>query len=75
MSDQNEPVEGYLQIVATVREYVEEQIQLGFTELIEPEEEPEFAEFDIERLRDEALGCERCELHQGRNTVVFGTRG
>ena len=73
MSDQNEPVEGYLQIVATVREYVEEQIQLGFTELIEPEEEPEFAEFDIERLRDEALGCERCELHQGRNTVVFGT--
>ena len=73
MSDQNEPVEGYLQIVATVREYVEEQIQLGFTELIEPEEEPEFAEFDIERLRDEAMGCERCELHQERNTVVFGT--
>ena len=54
---------------------MEEQIQLGFTELIEPEEEPEFAEFDIERLRDEALGCERCELHQGRNTVVFGNRG
>ena len=34
---------------------------------------PEFAEFDIEKLRDEAMGCERCELHQGRNTVVFGT--
>ena len=53
---------------------MEEQIQLGFTELFEPEEEPEseFAEFDIEQLRDEAMGCERCELHQERNTVVFG---
>ena len=50
-------------------------MQLGFTELFEPEEEPEseFAEFDIEQLRGEAMGCERCELHQGRNTVVFGT--
>ena len=73
MSDQNEVVEGYLEVVATVREYVEEQMQLGFTELFELEEEPEFAEFDIEQLRHEAMGCERCELHQGRNTVVFGT--
>ena len=75
MSDQNEVVEGYLEVVATVREYVEEQMQLGFTELFEEEEEPEseFAQFDIGQLRDEAMGCERCELHQGRNTVVFGT--
>ena len=75
MSDPNEVVEGYLEVVATVREYVEEQMQLGFTELFEEEEEPEseFAQFDIGQLRDEAMGCERCELHQGRNTVVFGT--
>ena len=75
MSDQNEVVEGYLEVVATVREYVEEQMQLGFTELFEEEEEPEseFAEFNIDQLGDEAMGCERCELHQGRNTVVFGT--
>ena len=76
MSDQNEVVEGYIEIVATVREYVEEQMQLGFTELFEAEEEEpasEFAEFDIEQLREEAMGCERCELHEGRNTVVFGT--
>ena len=72
MSDQNETAQGYLELVATVREYVEEQIQLGFTELVEPEEKSEFSEFDIEQLRDEAMGCERCELHQGRNTVVFG---
>ena len=73
MSDQNEVVQGYLQIVATVREYVEEQMQLGFTELLEPEEKSEFSEFDIGQLRHDAMGCERCELHQGRNTVVFGT--
>lgn len=77
MPNQNEAIEGYLEIVATVREYVEEQMQLGFTELLEPEEEPEsqpeFAEFDMTQLSDAAMGCERCELHQGRGTVVFGT--
>jgi len=49
---------------------VEEQIQLGFTELLEPQP---FADFDLKKLRDEALGCTRCELHQTRKTVVFGT--
>ena len=49
---------------------MEEQIQLGFTELLEPQP---FADFDLEKLRDEALGCTRCELHQTRKTVVFGT--
>ena len=56
MSDQNEVVQGYLQIVATVREYVEEQMQLGFTELLEPEEKSEFSEFDIGQLRHDAMG-------------------
>ena len=79
MPNQNETVEGYLEVVATVREYVEEQLQLGFTELFEPEEEEEpesqseFAGLDIEQLRHEAMECERCELHQERNMVVFGT--
>ncbi len=49
---------------------MEEQIQLGFTELLEPQP---FADFDLKKLRDEALGCTRCELHQTRKTVVFGT--
>ena len=77
MSDQD-AVQEYLQVVATVREYVEEQMELGFAELAEPEPvEPEdpspFAGFDISRLRDEATACELCELHATRNTVVFGT--
>ncbi|MFB3040491.1 MAG: uracil-DNA glycosylase [Candidatus Poribacteria bacterium] len=49
---------------------MEEQIQLGFTELLEPQP---FADFDLKKLRDEALGCTRCDLHQTRKTVVFGT--
>ena len=73
MSDQNELVREYLQIVATVREYVEEQIQLGFTELFEPEQKSEFSDFNMEQLRHEATGCERCDLHQERHTVVFGS--
>ena len=73
MSDQHEVIQEYLQIVTIVREYVEEQLQLGLTELSEPEQQPgEFADFNLDRLRNEAMGCERCELHQARNSVVFG---
>ena len=77
MSDQDD-IQEYLQVVATVREFVEEQMQLGFDELAETEPaEPEiqslFADFDMSRLRGEAMACERCELHATRNTVVFGT--
>ena len=77
MSDQD-AVQEYLQVVATVREYVEEQMQLGFAELAEtepaePEDPSPFAGFDIIRLRGEAMACVRCELHATRNTVVFGT--
>jgi DNA polymerase len=70
VSSPDKTTQDYLQIVRTVREFVEEQIQLGFTELLEPQP---FADFDLEKLRDEALGCTRCELHQTRKTVVFGT--
>ena len=76
MSDRD-PVREYLQVVATVREFVEEQMQLGFAELAEPEpakleEQPPFPDFDMSRLQSEAMACERCELHSTRNTVVFG---
>ena len=77
MSDQD-AVQEYLQVVTTVREFVEEQIQLGFSELaetepVEPEEQSPFADFGMSQLRGEAMDCERCELHATRNTVVFGT--
>jgi DNA polymerase len=72
MSDQ-EDVREYLQVVATVREFVQEQMQLGFTELAEPEEQSPFVNFDMSQLRSEAMVCERCELHVTRNKVVFGT--
>ena len=71
MSDSRKNVQEYLDIVATVREYVEEQMQLGFTEHIEPKKQT--ADVDLNRLRAEAADCTRCELHQNRNTVVFGT--
>jgi len=73
MSNQPEIIQDYLQIVATVREYVEEQMQLGFMELLEPKPKHQYADFNMERLRREAMGCVRCDLHKGRKTVVFGT--
>ena len=67
----------YLQVVATVREFVEEQMQLGFAELAESEpaeleKQPPFPDFDMSRLQSKAMTCERCELHSTRNSVVFG---
>ncbi len=66
--------EEYLQITATVREYVEEQLQLGLfeAEVPESEQQSQYADLDLAALDADAQGCIKCGLHQGRNTVVFG---
>lgn len=66
--------EEYLQLVATVREHVAEQLQLGLFETEKSESEPEskFAGLDLSALDADAQGCTKCKLHEGRNTVVFG---
>ena len=66
--------EEYLQLVATVREHVAEQLQLGLFETEKNESEPEskFAGFDLPALDADAQSCTKCGLHEGRNTVVFG---
>ncbi|MDE0636146.1 MAG: uracil-DNA glycosylase [Candidatus Poribacteria bacterium] len=72
--DKNDLREEYLQIVATVREHVAEQLQLGLFETEKNESEPEskFAGFDLSALDADAQSCTKCKLHEGRNTVVFG---
>ena len=64
--------EEYLQLVATVREYVQEQLELGITELQEPQQASPYATLDLGQLDADAQGCTRCGLHATRNTVVFG---
>ena len=72
--DRNEIRAECLQLVATVREYVEEQLQLGLfeAEIEESEPESEFANLDLSALDADAQSCTKCGLHEGRNTVVFG---
>ena len=65
-------IQEYLQVISTIREYVEEQMQLGFTEILDPEYS-KFAEVDYNQLRQEANRCKKCELHTTRTNVVFGT--
>lgn len=72
MSNRHETVQEFSQIVATVREYVEEQMRLGYTELPDLTQESSFSDFNIHQLRSAAMDCERCELHTTRNSVVFG---
>ncbi len=64
----------YIQLIANVREYVEEQLQLGFTELeqSEPEHGSPYADFDLPALTADAESCVKCPLHETRTKVVFG---
>ncbi len=64
----------YIQLIASVREHVEEQLQLGFTEseLNEPERDSPYANFDLPALTADAESCIKCPLHETRTNVVFG---
>ena len=64
----------YIQLIASVREHVEEQLQLGFTELEtnEPERDSPYANLDLPALTADAESCIKCPLHETRTHVVFG---
>lgn len=64
----------YIELIASVREHVEQQLQLGFTEseLAESQQESPYANLDITALAADAADCTKCPLHETRNTVVFG---
>ncbi len=64
----------YIELIASVREYMEEQLQLGFieTELREPQKQSPYADFDLLALATDAAACVKCPLHETRNSVVFG---
>ena len=67
MSELNNIIHEYLKVVANMKEYVSEQLELGFLELTAP-----FGKMTMEELRAEAMECTRCELHKTRQNVVFG---
>lgn len=64
----------YIELVASVREHMEEQLQLGFieTESSEPQKPSPYADFDLPALATDAGACTKCGLHETRNSVVFG---
>lgn len=66
--------EEYLNIVATVREHVAEQLDFGIleTETSDTETQLPYASFDLPTLNTDAQSCVKCGLHAGRTTVVFG---
>ncbi len=72
--DRNSLKKEYIELVASVREYMEEQLQLGFmeTELREPQKQLPYADFDLPALAADAAGCTKCPLHETRQSVVFG---
>ena len=53
---------------------MEEQLQLGFTELEQNESEHDspYADFDLPALTTDAESCVKCALHETRTKVVFG---
>ncbi|MBC8229717.1 uracil-DNA glycosylase [bacterium] len=67
MSELNTIIHEYLKVVANMKDYVAEQLELGFLELTAP-----FGRMTMEELRAEVMACTRCELHKTRQNVVFG---
>jgi len=67
MEELNNFMREYLEVVATMREYAAEQLEIGFTEIASP-----FSRMTMAELRKEAMSCKKCELHKTRATVVFG---
>jgi uracil-DNA glycosylase family 4 len=87
-SAQDNIIHEYLKIVSSLRSYLEEQEQLGFTlipksesESSDPQDElnlnqktPELVTYEtMEDIRNAVQVCERCQLCKTRNNVVFGT--
>ncbi len=73
--NRNDLLQEYIELIASVREYVEEQLELGFTELEgdEPDQDSPYAHFDLPALTTQAAGCTECGLHETRTQVVFGS--
>ncbi|MFC1715225.1 uracil-DNA glycosylase family protein, partial [Candidatus Poribacteria bacterium] len=75
---QNNIVDEYLKIIASVRSHVEEQIELGF--LSAPASEANSADAatlagvyeSMEGIRAAVESCQKCPLCQTRNNTVFG---
>lgn len=64
----------YIELVASVREYMEEQLHFGFIEAESQEsaEASPYADLDLPTLATDAASCTKCSLHETRNSVVFG---
>jgi len=67
MSELNTILHEYLKVVANMKDYVAEQLELGFLELATP-----LGKMTMAELCSEAMDCTRCELHKTRQNVVFG---
>ena len=72
--DRDDLKKEYMTLLVSVREYVEEQLQLGFIEAEpdEPAQDTPYATLDMQALATDARSCTKCALHETRNSVVFG---
>ncbi len=74
---QSNIIDEYLRIVASVRDYVEEQIELGFLSAPASESNGDTAASaaayeSMEDIRAAVESCQKCTLCQTRNNTVFG---
>jgi DNA polymerase len=72
---QYDMIDEYLKVVAAVKFYVEEQVQLGFLESPctgRPESSSPAVYKSMEDIKVAVQSCDACPLHSSRNNVVFG---
>jgi len=78
---QSDIVDEYLRIVSTVKSYVEDQVEMGFSEAPASKQSGANGESDsassalyesMEDIRNAVENCQLCPLCETRNNVVFG---
>ena len=72
MINQEELINQCLRITMMMRDYVQQQLELGETFAPAEKSQSPYANLSMEELRAHAFACTKCPLHENRTNVVFG---
>ena len=72
MLNQKELINQCLRITMTMKDYVQQQLEMGKIFMSAEEYQSPYADLSMEELRACAFACTKCPLHENRTNVVFG---
>lgn len=72
MSNQEELINQCLRITMSIKDYVQQKLEMGEIFMSEEEYKSPYADYSMEELRNYIEECKNCPLHENRTNVVFG---